>query len=161
MNESIITFFEKLLNLPRMIPVQNGKLLKTGDQTVAKNAAQRALTFIPFFRCSFSFYAHENRNSVVQLYGILLDFSSAKRTLSRNSKWAVQACTHLDRATMNAEWSVCCWWYCCSCRNRCTRSMQCWEFYRFEHSENSIEIQICIVMKWIFSADMATGKLKH
>lgn len=49
MNESIITFFEKLLNLPRMIPVQNGKLLKMGDQTVAKNAAQRDLTFIPFF----------------------------------------------------------------------------------------------------------------
>lgn len=32
-----------------MIPVQNGKLLKMGDQTVAKNAAQRDLTFIPFF----------------------------------------------------------------------------------------------------------------
>lgn len=83
MNESIITFFEKLLNLPYMLPVQDGKLLKIGDYFGEKCCITVFFSvFLSFTLISFPWKSQ----FCSQPYYILLDsFFFGKRALNRSS----------------------------------------------------------------------------
>lgn len=82
MNESIITFFEKLLNLPYMLAVQDGKLLKIGDYFGEKWCSTVFSLFLSFTLISFPWKSQ----FCSQSYYILLDsFLFGKRALNRSS----------------------------------------------------------------------------